>query len=147
MMEIGARPRTRMTRIGRIFTDTFNPCASAQSVFHRNSTTIENNKKPQINADERRYFPASDFIKTIHRKVRKERKATQHKSLRSCAKKIRYGINNELVLTDTNSRHSEFVRVRISSLLISVLNLLYVPAHGRAPMQPALRPRMSRAGG
>ncbi len=26
---------TRITRIGRIFTDTFNPCASVKSVFHR----------------------------------------------------------------------------------------------------------------
>jgi hypothetical protein len=35
-------------------------------------------KKPQINADEHRYFPASEFSKTTHRK---ERKATQQKSL------------------------------------------------------------------
>ncbi len=63
-------------------------------------------------------------------------------------KKIGYGINNELVLTDTNSIHSEFVRVRISSLLISVLRLLFAPAHERAPPQsaPAI-PWLSRAGG
>jgi len=29
-----SRLRTRMTRIGLIFTDTHNPCASVQSVFH-----------------------------------------------------------------------------------------------------------------
>ncbi len=29
-----SRLRTRMTRIARIFTDIFNPCVSAQSVFH-----------------------------------------------------------------------------------------------------------------
>lgn len=32
-------------------------------------------RKPLMNADERRYFPASDFSNIIHRKVRKERKA------------------------------------------------------------------------
>ncbi len=99
------RNRTRMTRIGRIFTDNFDPCASVssvKSVFHPEYN------EPQINADERRYR-----------------------------------VNNELVLTDTNSNHSEFVRVRISSLLISVLRLLFAPAHERAPLQPA--PRRSSA--
>ncbi len=32
--------------------------------------------------DERRYFPVTDFIKTTHRKGRKERKAAQQESLR-----------------------------------------------------------------
>ncbi len=53
--------------------------------------------------------------------VCKERKAMQQEPLRSGAKKIRCGINNELERTDTNSRRSEFVRVRISSLLTSIL--------------------------
>jgi len=35
--------------------------------------------------------------------------------------KLGYFINNELVRTDTNSNHPEFVRVRTSSLLISIL--------------------------
>jgi hypothetical protein len=35
-------------------------------------------KKPQINADERRYFPITDFSKIIHRKGRK---AAQQESL------------------------------------------------------------------
>ncbi len=75
--------RTRMPRIGRIFTDTHYPCASAssvQSVFYRNSAIINEDNKPQINADERRYAPASVFSKIIHRK---ERKAMQQGSLRS----------------------------------------------------------------
>ncbi len=65
------RHGTRMTRIGQIFTDLFNPCvsvSSAQSVFYH--------KKPQINADERRP------IAIIHRKEREERKAEEQKSLR-----------------------------------------------------------------
>jgi hypothetical protein len=33
------------------------------------------------NADERRYFLASEFSKTTHRKGRKARKAMQHESL------------------------------------------------------------------
>ena len=82
-------------------------------------------------------------MKTIHRKVRKERKAMRQESLLSCVTKIRYDINNELRRTETNSCYSEFVRVRISSLL----NLLFAPAHERAPLQPALHTRSSRAGG
>ena len=76
------RLRTQMTRIGWIFTDIFNPWASAQSVFHRNPETIDDDKKPQINADERRYVSVTYFIKTTHRKGRKERKAMQQESLR-----------------------------------------------------------------
>jgi hypothetical protein len=153
MMESGEmlqqRHGTRMTRIGRIFTDIFNPCASVssvQSVFYRNPAIIDDDKKPQMNADERRYIPVTYFVKTTHRKGRKERKAAQQEPLRSCVKKIRCGINNELGRTDTNSDHSELVRVRFSSLLISILRLFYAQAPGRAP-QPACHPRMSRAGG
>jgi hypothetical protein len=54
-------------------------------------------KEPQINADERRYKPITEFIglfvhqlfsvtefdKTIHRKGRKERKVKRQESLRS----------------------------------------------------------------
>ncbi|NJD77926.1 MAG: hypothetical protein FIB08_12670 [Candidatus Methanoperedens sp.] len=68
-----------------IFTDTFNPCvsvSSAQSVFYRYPAIIDESDKPQMNADERRYFLASDFIKIIHRKERKERKAMRPESLR-----------------------------------------------------------------
>jgi len=74
--------RTRMTRIGRIFTDTHYPCASAQSVFYRNPA-INKDNEPQINADERRYLLVTYFIKKTHRKGRKERKARQQESLRS----------------------------------------------------------------
>jgi hypothetical protein len=45
------RHSTRMTRIGRIFTDIFNPwvsASSAQSVFYRNPAIIDDDKKPQI---------------------------------------------------------------------------------------------------
>ena len=62
------------TRIGRISTDTPYPCASAssaQSVFYRTNAIFDDGNKPQMNADERRYFPASDFRKIIHRKGRK----------------------------------------------------------------------------
>ena len=79
----------------------------------------------------------------------------------STFEKIRYGINNELERTDTNSGHLEFVRVRISSLLTSILlfplrplrslrlNDFSTPAHERAPPQPApaVHPRSSHAGG
>ncbi|MCX9075054.1 MAG: hypothetical protein OIN88_10425 [Candidatus Methanoperedens sp.] len=92
-------------------------------------------------------------------KEHKVRKAAQQESqspLRSGVIKIRYGINNELERTDTNSGHSEFVRVRLSSLLMSILlfslrpwrslrlNLFSAQVHGRAP-QPALH--SSGAGG
>ncbi|MCZ7357515.1 MAG: hypothetical protein O8C66_12575 [Candidatus Methanoperedens sp.] len=68
-----------MTRIGRIFTDIFNPCASVSSVasvFHPECN------EPQMNTDERRYPTATDFSKIIHRKERKERKAARQESLR-----------------------------------------------------------------
>jgi len=73
------RNGTRMTRIGRISTDTHYPCASvssAQSVFYRKTAIFDDDNKPQMNTDERRYFPSSDFSK-IHCKGRKERKAHQ----------------------------------------------------------------------
>jgi hypothetical protein len=38
-------------------------------------------KKPQMNADKRRYLTATDFSKIIHRKGRKERKGLQQESL------------------------------------------------------------------
>ncbi len=154
MIEIGEMPikrhGTRMTRIGRIFTDICNPrvsASSAQSVFYRNPAIIDDDKKPQMNADERRYVPLTRFGEIIHRKGRKERKATQQEPFHSCVTKIRYGINNELERTDTNSGHLEFVRVRINSLLISVLRLLLAPAHERAPPSPAVHLRMNHAGG
>jgi len=68
--------RIRIIWIRRIFMDIFNPCASvssAQSVFYR-KIAIFDDDKPQMNADERRYFHASNFNKIIHRKGRKERK-------------------------------------------------------------------------
>lgn len=45
------RHGTRMTRIGRIFTDNFNPwvsASSAQSVFYRIPPIIDDDKKPQM---------------------------------------------------------------------------------------------------
>ncbi len=48
------RHGTRMTRIGRIFTDIFDPCVSAssvQSVFYRNPATIDDDKEPQIDTE------------------------------------------------------------------------------------------------
>jgi|GEM_PF-2725312 len=104
-------------------------------------------EEPQINADERRYVYSAGFGKRIHRKGRKERKAAEQEPLRFCVNKIRYGINNELERTETNSGYSELVRVRISSLLISILRHLYAPAHERAPPAPAVHSWLSRAGG
>ncbi len=109
---------TRMTWIGRIFTDIFNPCVSAssvQSVFYRNPATIDDDKKPQMNADERRYVPITGFGEIIHRKGRKERKAIQQESLRP-----------------------------LRSLR---LNVFSAPVHERAPPAPAVHLRLSRAGG
>jgi hypothetical protein len=106
----------------------------------------DKNKKPQIKA------PIITLLKSdnLHANCTQiARKAMQQEPLRSGATKIRCDINNELGRTDTNSGHSELVRVRFSSLLISVLRLLFTPAHERAPPQPApaVHPRTSRAGG
>ncbi|MBU4221575.1 MAG: hypothetical protein KKA10_08140 [Euryarchaeota archaeon] len=74
------RTGTRITRIGRIYTD---PCvsvssaSSAQSVFYRTPPIIDDDKKPQINADKRR------FVTLTHCKECEERKAEEQKSLRS----------------------------------------------------------------
>ncbi|MFH1323519.1 MAG: hypothetical protein ABIH80_06835 [Methanobacteriota archaeon] len=80
MREIGEmlqqRHGTRMTRIGQVFTDTHYPCvsaSSAQSVFYRIPPIIDDDKKPQMNADERRYIHIAGLGKTTHRKGRKER--------------------------------------------------------------------------
>ncbi len=62
------RHGTRMTRIGLIFTDISYPRASAQSVFYRTNAIFDDDNKPQMNADERRYFLASEFSKIFHRK-------------------------------------------------------------------------------
>ncbi|MCX9011610.1 MAG: hypothetical protein OIN66_10880 [Candidatus Methanoperedens sp.] len=87
---------------------------------------IGENNEPQINADERRCILTTNYIKTTHRKGRKERKGVQQEPLRSGVDN-RYSINNELVRTDTNSNYSEFVRVRISSLLMSILSFSLRP--------------------
>jgi hypothetical protein len=143
---------TRMTRIGRIFTDTHYPCASASSA--QSVLYLMDNKPQRAQRTQRevsllcalcvlcgRFILSTikDFDKTIHRK---ERKAMRQDSP-SCLKKFRYDINNELRRTETNSGYSEFVRVRISSLL----SLLFAPAHERAPPVPAVHSRSSRAGG
>jgi hypothetical protein len=78
MTEIGEmqtkRYGTRMTRIGRIYTDPCVSASSAQSVFYRIPPIIDDDKEPQMNGDERRYVHVTGFGKTIHRKGRKERK-------------------------------------------------------------------------
>lgn len=109
-------------------------------------TWVRSREPAGFRHDERRYVHAVGFGEIIHRKGRKERKAMQQEPLRSSVTKIRYDINNELGRTDTNSGHLEFVRVRISSLLISVLRLLFALAHERAPPALAVHPRLSRAG-
>ncbi len=156
LTEIGALPegrepqiyRTRMTRIGRIFTDNFDPCASVssvqsvQSVFYSNPAIIDDDKKPQIKAP--RVAPLGGASTSTVAPVDVAHTYGSHHTWRDVSMHCgghdsnegRYGINNELVLTDTNSNLSEFVPV--SSLLISVLRLLCAQAHGHAPPQPAL---------
>ncbi len=104
------RHGTRMTRIRRIFTDIFNPCISAssvQSVFHRIPPIFDYEKKPRMNADERRYIPITDFGKTIHRKGRKEHKAMQQESLRPLR-------SLRLSLFSTSARAPPAVHMRLS---------------------------------
>ena len=175
MREIGEmlqqRHGTLVPRIGWIFTDIINPCVSASSA---QSAFYPMDNKPQRAQRTQRQESilcslcvlcgglilsiAKDFDKTTHRKGRKEREAAQHEPLLSCVSKTRYGINSELRRTETNSGYSEFVRVRISSLLTSILlplrplrslrlNVFSAPAHGRALLAPAVHPRSSRAGG
>jgi hypothetical protein len=146
---------TRMTRIGWIFTDNHYPrtsASSAQSVFYSMDNKPQRAQRTQRKASilgalcvlrgSLILSTAKDFDKIIHRKGRKERKAMRQDSP-SCLKKFRYDINNELRRTETNSGYSEFVRVRISSLL----SLLFAPAHERAPPVPAVHLLSSRAGG
>jgi len=160
------------TFMGHLFTYIFNPCASAssaQSVFYPMDNKPQRAQRTQREVSllcalcvlcGRMILPtAKDFDKNIHRKGRKEREAAQHELLLSCVTKTRYGINNELERTDTNSGYSEFVRVRISSLLTSILflslrplrslrlNLFSAPAHERTPPALIVHPRLSRAGG
>ena len=71
-----------MTRIARIFTDLCVSVSSAQSVFYRNPVIIYDDKKPQMNADKRR------FVAINHRKIREERKAENQISLCSGMKII-----------------------------------------------------------
>jgi hypothetical protein len=136
-----------LSDISDIFRTFIGHTTKVQNLSSKEALMNSKYKKPQINADERRYVHVTEFDGAIHRKGRKERKAAQHEPFLSCVTKIRYGINNELGRTDTNSGHSEFVRVRISSLLISVLRLLFAPAPERAQPAPAVHSRSSRAGG
>ncbi len=129
MTEIGdmlqQRNGTRMTWIGRIFTDTHYPCASASSV---QSVFYPLDNKPQRAQRTQRKVSilcalcvlcgrlilsiAKDFGKIIHRKGRKERKARQQESFR-----------------------------------LLRLNVFYAPAPERAPPVPVVHLRLSRAGG
>lgn len=70
-------------------------------------------------------------------------KAARQEPLHFCVNKIKYGINNELERTETNSDHSEFLRVRIFSLS----SLLLAQAHERVPSKLAVHLRLSRMGG
>jgi hypothetical protein len=141
--------------IGRIFADTHYPwvsALSAQSVFYPMDNKPQRAQRTQRKVETLcalcvlcgRFIlsTAMDFGKTTQRKGRKERKAMRQDSP-SCLKKFRYDINNEPRRTETNSGYSEFVRVRISS----VLSLLFAPAHERAQPAPAFHQRLSRAGG
>jgi len=132
--------RTWMTRIGQIFTDPCLSASSVQSVFYRNPSMIDDDKKPQMkaprvaplegastyapagayvtmhcgdhDADKCRYINATYFIKKTHRKRHKERKVAQHEP---------------------------FLSLR--------LNLFFAPSHERTPPVPAVHSRSSRAGG
>ncbi len=125
--------RTRMTRIGRIFTDNFDLCASAssvQSVFYRNPATIDDDKKPQMNADERRYVPVTYLIKTTHRKVSHELWFIDH---------------DEMSFIPGRKERKAMKQESLRPLRSLRLNIFFIPAHGRAP--PAVHSRSSRAGG
>jgi len=130
ILEIGEMQQqlngTRMTRIGRIFTDIHYTCpsvSSAQSVFYPTDNKPQRAQRTQrqesilcalcVLCGRLILSTAKDFDKTTHRKGRKERKAAQQESLRP-----------------------------LRSLR---LNVFYAPAHERAPPVPALR--LSRAGG
>jgi hypothetical protein len=93
------RLRTRMTRIGRIFTDILNRCVSVCSVFHHKYN------EPQIS---RNFGLRSVGVCEAYPSFDKP-------FLKIYADERRYRINNELVLTDTNSGRSEFVSVSTSS--------------------------------
>jgi len=132
MTDIGEMPTkrngTRMTQIGRISTDIFNPWVSASSA---QSVSYPMDNKPQRAQRTQRQesilcalcvlcgrlilSTTQDFVKTTHRKGRKERKAMQYESLRP-----------------------------LRSLR---LNVYFTPAPERAPPAPAVHPRLSRAGG
>ncbi|KCZ72004.1 hypothetical protein ANME2D_01403 [Candidatus Methanoperedens nitroreducens] len=78
-------------------------------------------KEPQINADERRFFPVTEFIelfvdrffsvmefdKTIHRKGRKERKAKRQKSFRP----LRSGMKD---FSSPSMNHSSWLTLRLN---------------------------------
>ncbi len=159
------RHRTQMTRIGRIFTDIFNPCASVlsvRSVFYpeynepqisRNfglrsvgvceaypsfdKTFIKFFDKPflKVYADERRYIVATDYIKTTHRKVGYELWFIDNNEKASVADSFIPGRKERKAVQQES----------LCPLCSLWLNISSAPAHGRAP--PALRPRLSRAGG
>src|SRR3989304_7522484 len=82
-------------------TDTHYPCASVtsvQSVFYRTPPIIDDDKKPQINADERR------SIALFH----SEECKAEHEDLNRSMGKNETTINTELVRTETNSGYSNF---------------------------------------
>lgn len=113
------RLRTRMPRIGRIFTDTHYPWVSAQSVFYPMDNKPQRAQRTQRKVETLCALcvlcgrlilsTAMDFGKTTHRKGCKERKAAQQESLRP-----------------------------LHSLRFNVFF---------APLQPAVHSRSSRAGG
>ncbi|KAB2940873.1 MAG: hypothetical protein OIN84_04105 [Candidatus Methanoperedens sp.] len=53
--------------------------------IHAPAPAIDDDKKPQMKADERRYIPITRFGEIIHHK---ERKAAQQESLRSLRLKV-----------------------------------------------------------
>ncbi len=84
---------------------------------------VLNENEPQINADERRYFSASEFSKIIHRKVGHE---------------LRFINEHEKAsVTDFFIPGRKAAQREPPCPLCSLwLNLFSAPAHGRAPQQP-----------
>ncbi|MFH0904938.1 MAG: hypothetical protein V1854_07130 [Methanobacteriota archaeon] len=134
------RTGTRISRFGRIFTD---PCASVssvQSVFNRTPPIIDDDNKPQMNADERR------LIASLHRK---KRKAEEQKSLRYLRLIEFHGIptaqgNKDKVIFQTGLTGSTGYVSSFYPIHLSKINELQLNADDRR-FKIATEPRRARS--
>jgi hypothetical protein len=138
---------TRMTRIGRIFTDIFNPCASvssAQSVFHRIPPIIDDDKKPQMKAPRVTPLEGVYTYACGHTWVRSREPAGFRQDERRYLP-VTYFVEktHRKGRKERKAAHQESLRP-LRSLR---LNVFSVPAHERAQPELAVHSRASRAGG